>query len=174
MIRFIIKYLRPIYAVPIGFIYDLYYMAKGAYNNSVYNYNMNYWYNIETLDQLINYFFNKFVYVYDGYKGLVDHKNYELEFFSCGGDCDDMAFYVQKKLTKLGYYAKVYFIYGNGINNCHFDCLFKSEDGLFFFNYGNLIDINHTNKVGSKIDVANKKKYAKIYGWDNPCKWVEL
>ena len=115
------------------------------------------------MDDLYRYFKDSYTYKADGLFGILDHWNFGLEFFMKGGDCDDCAFRVANKLNfVLGYNATIYWIYGNGAFNWHFDCYIEK---MGFFNYGDIISAN-------TCDI--NEDYAMKYGWKNPCKWVAL
>jgi hypothetical protein len=165
MIKIFPKYVRILWAFPLACIYGLVYgviYLLSAKARATYSVNKFKWDNIKTLEQLQNYFKTAYKYKADGLLGLLDHFNFAHEFFIAGGDCDDAAFYACDKLREIGYKADVFWIYGNGPQNWHFDCYLEK---MGFFNYGNFISTN---------TCAIEEDYAMKYGWKNPCKWVKL
>jgi len=154
VLKIIVKYVRKVLAYPIGLVYLAYYAILHLVSpkaRAQYAINWLRWNNIKTLNDLRDYFRESYKYKYDGYKGLLDHHNFALEFFTAGGDCDDVANYACKKLRELGFTASVYWIYGNGCFNWHFDVMYYDKNPQFF-NYG-------------RVSPALPKMYASIYGW---------
>lgn len=158
--RFFVKFIRPLWAYPIGAIYAAAYGLLFLFSQKhrvKYYVNRARWNSITTLHGLQDYFQSNFKYKYDGPRGIIDHHNIGIEFFMHGGDCDDMAFWACKKLKSLGIPASVCFIYGNGVKNWHFDCYIITLKR--FFNYGDLTEV---------------ASYQAEYGWKNTPKIVSL
>ena len=176
---FLVKIIRPIYAYPLGLIFALIALIRVVSDIDLlrqYQDNVRAWEEIKTLEDLQNYFKTRYKYKSDGLGGLLDHHNFSIEFFSGGGDCDDMAFYAFKKLKDItlkskiftGYMASIYWMYGNGVTQWHFDCKYTSMENFndsFWFNYG----------LCTKETIMDKNdEYKKLYGWKNTIKFVRI
>jgi hypothetical protein len=164
--KFLAKWIRPIYAYPVGLVYALVYSILYIVSKNhctAYKNNKIAWDSINDFAGLVDYFKKDFKYNYDGPLGIIDHVNFGIEFFIQGGDCDDMAYWACKKMREIGMYARVVFVYGNGIQNWHFDCLFDQWDDFYLkcFNFGRPIEFN-------------SELYAEAYGWKKPCKFAML
>lgn len=168
MLKFIIKYVRPVVTAPIKFCFWLRYLFIYLTDENakfVYRTRKAAWDNIKTYQEIKDYLKANYTYTWDGWKGILDHDNSDLEFFIGGGDCDDIAFMVAKKINSITdtkiLFAKVCWVYGNGPKNWHFDCYtFSFVDGIKWFNYGQ--------------EFSDKKEYHEQYGWKNKSKFVEL
>lgn len=118
----------------------------------IYKRNKNSWQCINTLHKLESWFKLRFVYTYDGWKGIFDHDNSWLEWYTLFGDCDDMGRMVQKKLSSLGFEAFRVGILGDKINSWHYDCAFKHNNAWYLFNYGNKVFGTDTEGCVEKLE----------------------
>ena len=157
----IIYYIRNLWAVPLGIIYNFIYFIKFLLFKK---YRCKYFTNKALYDScldvemLSNYFRNAYSYKYDFYMGILDHNNYNFEFFINFGDCEDVAFKVFKKLRSFKKYnVYLIFMYLDG-KGYHFDVVYEDMENniVNLFNYGRMINGN------SIVDVINILK--DLYG----------
>lgn len=168
MLRIIIKYIRPAVTAPIKFLFwckYLYIYLTDSNARNVYKTRKAAWDSIKTYKEIKTYLKANYFYKWDGWKGLLDHNNSDLEFFIGGGDCDDIAHRVAKKINQIkdNYItgAVECWIYGNGPQNWHFDCYtFNAVDGFKWFNYGN--EFNATIPYNTKYKWPNKSKFIEL------------
>ena len=139
-------YLRPLWALPIGFFYWLFWFFAYHFDyrsRANYHTNKTNWDCCNTITALNNYF-KGWKYKWDGPSGVLDHDNSDLEFFCSGGDCDDVANLVYKRLKILNFQPELVMIWG-GENNYHYDVFFRNNCSCFLFNYGQ-------NIIGRELD----------------------
>lgn len=130
--------LRNLWAIPVGAIYQIVWLVRYFLDRKVretYKANKIAYDKIKTIPDLIA-FLNKVTYEWDGYKGLFDHNNGDIEYFSSGGDCEDTAMRAYKKLKELQYNAGLILIIGKKIGDIHADCVYKINHEYFLFNFG--------------------------------------
>ena len=156
---FVHHFLRVIWA-NIGkfFVWDGYKFAHifSKKVREVYKANLEKWNKIDSFMGLVSFFQNDYKYKWDGPKGIFDHNNSKLEFFTKFGDCDDVGFYACKKLKE---------IYKDNIEECfvigfaqldkkfwHYDCCFKVKNKNYYqlFNYGRVL-------IGNTLEEATEK-----------------
>lgn len=179
---FLHHFIRVIWANLFGAFVHLYYAFKMRVDKVMYQdyrEHQDEWNQIVTLEELIAYVKTTYFYSWDGYKGLFDHNNFSLEWFYKFGDCDDIGYYVCKKLKA---------IFENELEYCcmrgfadlsaepkfwHYDCVFKfkGSDDYQLFNYGDV----KTGKTLKELDFIMEKlynenyKFKKMVSWE--CKW---
>jgi len=175
--------LRVIWANVFGFFVHVRYMLlirkdKQAYVR--YKGNVERWNSVIDDNELAEYIKNVYQYKWDGPKGLFDHNNFPIEFFTDFGDCDDVGHYICQKLKSM---------YGKDLEYCktrgyaelsakpafwHYDCVykFKGQDEYILFNYGR----RNRGKSIEELDRTMEKIYASSYkinelvSW--PCEWM--
>ena len=131
------------------------------------------WDCITDIDGLIDFIRNVYTYKFDGYKGIFDHNNYPLEFFTQFGDCDDVATYAKKKLRQI-YGQELQYCEVRGFSNLgrkflHYDCVYKlrTECDYRLFNYGNI----QTASSLRGIDEVMRQLYSRRYELDHVTGW---
>lgn len=145
---FVHHFLRPLWNVPLSLIYLFFYWLYTVVDSQAketYKQNKSTFDKIKTMDELIYYVRRIYTYKWDGPKGLLDHHNYPHEFFSEGGDCDDVASYVHQKVKEFeGYKPTIIGLSSNQKGSWHYDCIIKDTtiNKYYLFNYGKIISGN--------------------------------
>ena len=132
-------------AVPIGFIYLIIWSFKVATDPKVradYNKNIEAYKKIGNVSDLMA-FIRQVKYVWDGYKGVLDHNNSDYEYFSVGGDCEDTAMRAYRKFKELKIKAGLVLIFGKETGDVHVDCYYYNGYEYYLVNFGNpVVDIS--------------------------------
>ena len=179
---FLHHFIRVIWANFLGWIYDIIYSFKLLNKNqkSKYEEHKKLWKSISTLSELVDFVKGIYIYKYDGPKGYIDHNNFEKEWLTEFGDCDDMAVWTCKKIKEI--YSKELEccnVYGFADLSAkpkfwHYDCVykFKGSNGYVLFNYGRLNKLKDLSELGDKMTLIYGKSYAinKMKVWK--CRWM--
>lgn len=156
---FIHHFIRPIWSALFKGIYFIFSLFKllNKKNREKYKTNKNFYNSIDCIETLQNFFRTVYNYEWDGWRGLFDHDNSELEFLIDFGDCDDVATYSLKKMKLFKGIKKCFKVglIGPRINSWHYDTYFETDTGCYLFNYGIFIK---GNSLKDCID--------NISGWD--------
>ena len=151
---FIMYCLRPIWNILFNIFYVSFYSVLYVIDpvkRIIYKANKSSYDSIKCLSELIYYMKFKWSYKYDGVKGIADHDNTPIEFFTkMGSDCEDVAIYAKKKLKVFGYKPVKIFMKGKGLTSSHMDCYFEMDGKGFLFNYGYLME-------GKNLDECMKR-----------------
>lgn len=181
---FLHHFVRVIWSNILGIIYNIIYSFKLAFNKELRqkcSENLLKWSKIDNLDGLVDYIKNVYSYKYDGPKGFIDHNNYLLEWFTAFGDCDDVAYWIYKKLKGI-YEDKLEYCSVHGFADLsakpkfwHYDCVFKfkGDSKYTLFNYGRLNRVDNLNEALSDKMVYlydGTYKFKKMTNWK--CLWM--
>ena len=180
---FIHHFLRVIWANLFGFLVHIKYCFEMRFNKDLFNEytkNQETWNNIRSIQELVMFMSGKYVYKWDGHKGLFDHNNFSFEWFAKWGDCDDVGHYICKKMREI-YKDELEYCETRGFADLtakpafwHYDCVykFKNSDHYNLFNYGHIKtgkDLNEIDYEMTKIYCGNYK-FNKMVGWT--CHWM--
>lgn len=164
-------FVRVIWANLFGFIMWLRCLPRRS--KALYKQRRKMWDCITDIDGLIDFIRNVYSYKFDGYKGIFDHNNYPLEFFTQFGDCDDVAAYACRKLKEI-YGGELDYCSVRGFSNLkvgfwHYDCVYKlrHERCYRLFNYGNILLADSI----AEIDETMRQLYSRKYELDHLTTW---
>lgn len=168
-----LHFLRFFWANIFGLACDIVWIFKIVFNAEIrerYKDNLATYEEVFTMADLVNFFFSRYRYKWDGPKGLFDHNNYKHEFFSTFGDCDDVARWSHKKLKEFGYKCCVVGFADLSAEPkfWHYDCMFTVSDIAFLFNYGKCITLKGYDTKSAAA--AMSEIYGKNYKWNKGIK----
>lgn len=141
-------------------------ISKGVKN--LYIFHLKKFNDLKNLSDLNNWFLSVYRYkTWNKKSELLNYNNSNIEFFTGdsqalpGSKSDNMAYYANKKLRKLGYRSYKIGIM-NQLDTLHYDCMFMNAGKYVIFNYGNnIIDVDK-NLCIVKLD----NKYKNIWNRD--------
>lgn len=133
---------------------------------------------IDSIDSLIEWTKKVYRYKWDGWKGAFDHNNFNREFFTDFGDCDDIARYACMKIKQI-YGDELQYCYVKGFSDLscgfwHYDCVYKlqHEYECRLYNYGNIqsaMSLNDLDNVMCELYSA-KYEFRHMVSWR--CLWM--
>lgn len=172
--------LRTIWANLFGFFVNIKYIFQYLFSKNIrerYKQNKELWDGINSMEELVEFIQQVYVYKYDGPKGIFDHNNFKLEWFVNFGDCDDVANWVCKKIKQIYPNIKECDVYGFADLKAlfwHYDVVYKMDDNdsYHLFNYGrlNVITENPGNSMVKIYHKSYKLSNEKMKYWK--CKWM--
>lgn len=181
---FLHHFVRVIWANILGMVYNTVYAFRLCFDKKLRDKcadNMEKWGKIDSIDSLIKYIKDVYIYKYDGYKGFIDHNNYNLEWFSAFGDCDDIAYWVFQAIKSI-YGDKLEYCQVHGFADLsakpkfwHYDCVYKLRDEDFYvlFDYGRLHKLpDNKQSLSDKMTniYGSSYKTNKMTNWK--CLWM--
>ena len=174
-------FLRVIWANLFGFIMHVYYAFRIRFNKDLWNQyksNQAKWNAVFSDKDLAEFIQNDYKYKWDGPKGVFDHNNFSLEFFTDFGDCDDVGHYVCQKLKQIYgkdlEYCKTRGYAELGIKFWHYDCVYKLKGDTEYtlFNYGQMNKAKSIEELDHEMEQIYKENYDfnGLVSW--PCIWM--
>lgn len=176
--KFIIKYIRPIWSFLIGIPYHVWCMMLYLFvplRRAEYYVRRKLLTHVTSVQELSLIFHQYYKYNWDGPHGFFDHTSTLFEFCMRWGDCEDVAYIVRSIIQRLypNYDTDIIFFYSLKEGFAHFDCIFSmrpaKEWELYAFNYGHTIKFMTFKQLAETVRVMyglNEISYFLLKGKD--------
>lgn len=133
-------FIRPIWSTLFGLCFAIWYAFYYIFSKKAkakYNLIKTTYLELNSIEEYRKWFIKKYVYKWDGYKGIFDHDNLPIEFYIGFDDCDGMALWTKRKLNKIGIKSAIRIgIKGKKLSSWHYDCAWYINGKWHLFNYG--------------------------------------